>query len=67
MERLTDLEWAVIAAIHTEPRYRFKYDEATLAKKMESKGFLQSVGNKMYSVTKLGEKTFSTSSCLEPK
>ena len=65
-ELMTDLEQAVIAAIHTEPKYRFLYDEAKLAKKMEQKGWLQSIGNKMYSVTRKGENAYSLKYKTEP-
>lgn len=58
-EIMSDLEWAVIASIHAEPKYRFLYDEAKLAKKMELKGWLQPIGNKMYSVTRKGENAYS--------
>ena len=59
VDAINDEEWAVIAVIHTEPKYKFQYDEAKFAKKMEEKGLIQTVGSKMYAVTKLGEKLFS--------
>ena len=48
---LTDTEWAVICTIRQEPNYRFLYNEAKIAKRMEAKGLLKSIGNKRYEVT----------------
>lgn len=56
---LTNDEWAIICTIHQEPKYRFLREEFTKASKLEQRGLLQSIGNKMFSVTKLGEEIYS--------
>lgn len=58
-QSLTNDEWAIICTIRQEPKYRFLQDELTRAKKLEQRGLIQSIGNKMFSVTKLGEEIYS--------
>lgn len=57
--KLSNDEVAVICTIHQEPMYRFVNEEFKMASKMEKDGLLQSVGKKMFSVTKQGEKLYS--------
>ena len=58
-QSLTNDEWAIICTIRQEPKYRFLQDELTRAKKLEQRELIQSIGNKMFSVTKLGEEIYS--------
>jgi len=58
-QSLTNDEWAIICTIRQEPKYRFLQEELTRAKKLEQRGLIQSIGNKMFSVTKLGEEIYS--------
>ena len=55
-------EWAIICTIRQEPKYRFLREELTRAKKLEQAGLIQSIGNKMFSVTKLGEELYKRGS-----
>ena len=58
-QSLTNDEWAIICTIRQEPKYRFLQEELARAKKLEQRGLIQSIGNKMFSVTKLGEEIYS--------
>ena len=58
-QSLTNDEWAIICTIHQEPKYRFLQEELARAKKLEQRGLIQSIGNKMFSVTKLGEEFYN--------
>lgn len=55
---LTNDEWSIICTIHQEPKYRFLQEELVQAKKLEARGLIQSIGNKRFSVTKLGEEIY---------
>jgi|CXWL01.1.fsa_nt_gi hypothetical protein len=55
---LTDTEWAVICTIHIEPKYRFQYEEARWAKRMQEKGLLKFIGDKNYKVTARAERLY---------
>jgi hypothetical protein len=55
---LTNDEWSIICTIHQEPKYRFLQEELAQAKKLEARGLIQSIGNKCFSVTKLGEEIY---------
>ena len=57
-QTLTNDEWIIICTIRQEPKYRFLQEELNHAKKLEQRGLIQSVGNKMFSVTKLGEELY---------
>lgn len=57
-QTLTNDEWAIICAIHQDPKYRFLQEELTKAKKLEERGILQHIGNKRFSITKLGEELY---------
>lgn len=57
-QTLTNDEWSIICTIRQEPKYRFLQEELARAKKMEQRGLIQSIGNKMFSVTKLGEELY---------
>lgn len=57
-QSLTNDEWVIICTIHQEPKYRFLQEEFARAKKLEQRGLIQSIGNKMFSVTKLGEELY---------
>lgn len=57
-QSLTNDEWVIICTIRQEPKYRFLQEELTQAKKLEQRGLIQSIGNKMFSVTKLGEEIY---------
>lgn len=57
-QSLTNEEWAIICTINQEPKYRFLKEELTMAKKMEARGLLQFIGNKMFSVTKRGQEIY---------
>lgn len=57
-QTLTNDEWAILCTIHQEPKYRFLQEEFAQAKKLEKRGLLQHVGNKRFSVTKLGEELY---------
>lgn len=55
---LTNDECSIICTIHQEPKYRFLQEELAQAKKLEARGLIQSIGNKRFSVTKLGEEIY---------
>ena len=55
---LTNDEWSIICTIRQEPKYRFLQEELAQAKKLEARGLIQSIGNKRFSVTKLGEEIY---------
>lgn len=57
-QTLTNDEWVIICTIHQEPKYRFLQEELARAKKLEARRLIQSIGNKMFSVTKLGEEIY---------
>lgn len=61
MNPLTTIEWAVICAVRAEPQYRFQYNEAKIARRMEGKGLIKSRGDKMYNVTAKGKRSFEQS------
>lgn len=59
-EQLLNLdEWSIICSIRQEPKYRFLGSELTRAKKLEERGLIQSIGNKMFVVTTRGENLFN--------
>lgn len=57
-QTLTNDERAIICTIHQDPKYRFLQEELTKAKKLEERGILQHIGNKRFSITKLGEELY---------
>jgi hypothetical protein len=59
MPLLSDEQWEIISQIHIAPRYRFMGDKLKAAQEMEKAGMLQSIGNKMFIVTKTGEKLYA--------
>lgn len=55
---MSNLQLAIIAAIHVEPKYRFTGDERTAAARMEKRGWLRRSLGKTYSVTRNGERAY---------
>lgn len=57
--KLTNKQRAIIATIHQEPKYLFKYDELEVAKRLEKRKILKRINRNQFKITKFGEKIYN--------